>query len=276
MATKNDICKANLAKILKTVRGSVKKAIFYLGAKVPYEYSLLLITPLVIDIDEIKRKYPKLYDLIELDYQIRKTDDILDDELYKKKPLPVVKIKKQINVFAKTDKNFKEVAELFKLELGFHTGKGRDIKNGLRKIIEIRPCDYFLLVDKIICQFGSTLSAGDFYNSNLFFKEFQRLRDLFDDIMSTEEDVIKNSYNNAVIAKGNGLNYQFIDGIINDKFKKLVKYSRKIKNHPHHKLLEHTVEFWKKQYRILFKPLLVSYYLDEERYKEIYFMFKQI
>jgi len=133
-----------------------------------------------------------------------------------------------------------------------------------------------LLVDVITNKFGSSLSTNDLYNSRLFFKEFQRLRDLFDDIMTTEEDSIKKSYNNIVIAEKNGINYKFIDDIISNKFKNLLKYTQGIKNHPNKKLLKHTIEFWKKQYIILFKPLLISYYINKEEYKKIYFMFKQI
>ena len=190
--------------------------------------------------------------------------------------MPIVEIKEQISDFRKKDKDFKEVADLFKLELDLHIGKGQNFENKLRKIIEIRPCDYFLLVDNIISRFGSVLSAEDLYNSNLFFKEFQRLRDLFDDIMTTEEDFIKNSYNNIIIAEKNGLNYEVIDGIINNKFIKLSKYVHGIKKHPHKKLLKQTIEFWEKQYLILFKPLLVSYYRNKNDYRKIYFMFTQV
>jgi len=274
MATYSNVNNNNFDKVLKTVRGSIKKTIFYLGAKVPYAYSLLLITPL--NINKIENKYPDLYNLIELDYQIRSTDDILDEKLYKKNPLPVVEIKRQIDNFKSLNKDFNEIARLFELELELHFNKGKKLKNKIRKIIEIRPCDYFLLVDVITNKFGSSLSTNDLYNSRLFFKEFQRLRDLFDDIMTTEEDSIKKSYNNIVIAEKNGINYKFIDDIISNKFKNLLKYTQGIKNHPNKKLLKHTIEFWKKQYIILFKPLLISYYINKEEYKKIYFMFKQI
>ena len=276
MATRNNICQDNLNKVLKTVRGSIKKSLFYLGARIPYNYSLLLVTPLSININKIKEAYPDLYYLIELDYQIRKSDDILDEKLYKKNPLPVAEIKEQIKKFRKADKNFKEIARLFEIELELHISKGTELKENIREIIEIRPCDYFLLVDKIISKFGSTLSTNDLHNSKLFFKEFQRLRDLFDDIMTTEEDSIKNSYNNIIIAEKNSIDYKFIDGIINTKFDNLDNYINRIKKHPNKKLLKHTVEFWRKQYSILFKPLLISYYIDKDEYKKIYFMFKQI
>ncbi|MBU0722411.1 hypothetical protein KKA93_03085 [Patescibacteria group bacterium] len=276
MATQNNIYKGNLNKVLKTVRGSIKKAIFYLGANIPYDYSLLLVTPLATNINKIKKNYPDLYYLIELDYQIRDVDDILDEKLYKKNPLPIVEIKKQINNFKNVNKDFNTIARLFELELKLHTNRENDLRNKIREIIEIRPCDYFLLIDKIIEWFGSSLSAKDLYNSKLFFKEFQRLRDLLDDIMTAEEDPIKNSYNNIVIAEKNGIDYKFIDNIINNKFNNLNNYICKIKEHPHKRLLKHTIEFWGKQYLILFKPLLVNYYINKEEYKKIYFMFKQV
>lgn len=269
----NNICNN---KILKTVRGSIKKAIFYLGANISYDYSSLLITPLIVSVDKIKKEYPDLYHLIEIDSQIRNIDDILDEKLYKKNPLPVIEIKKQINNFRNENSDFKKISRLFELELKLHINKEKDLKNKIREIIEIRPCDYFLLVDIIINKFGSSLSKNDLYNSRLFFKEFQRLRDLFDDIMATEEDFIKNSYNNIVLAEKNEINHSFIDKIINDKFSNLNKYANKIEKHSHKKLLKHTIDFWKKQYSILFKPLLVSYYENKEEYKKIYFMFKQI
>jgi len=276
MVTQNNIYKSNLNKVLKTVRGSIKKAIFYLGANMPYDYSSLLITPLVDSLNEIKKNYPDIYYLIEMDCKIRNVDDILDEKLYKKNPLPISKIKEQINNFEKADKKFKEIASLFKLELDLHIKKDHNFENKLRKIIEIRPSDYFLLVDEIINKFGSVLSVEDLHNAKLFFNEFQRLRDLLDDIMTTEEDFVKNSYNNIVIAEKNGLSYKFIDSIINNKFHNLKIYIERIKKHPHKKLLKDTVEFWEKQYFILFKPLLLSYYNDKEEHKKIYFMFKQI
>ncbi|MDP2762918.1 MAG: hypothetical protein Q8O27_00140 [Enterobacteriaceae bacterium] len=273
---RSNIYNDNFNKILKTVRGSIKKAIFYLGANIPYDFSLLLITPLANNIDKIKKEYPELHYLVELGYQIRSTDDILDEKLYKKSPLPVIEIKNQINSFKSLNKDFRKIARLFELELKLYINKGKKSKNKIREIIEIRPCDYFLLVDIIINKFGSSLSSNDLYNSKLFFKEFQRLRDLFDDIMTTEEDFIKNSYNNIVIAEKNGIDYKFINDIISNKFENLNKYIQRIKKHPHKRLLKHTIKFWEKQYIILFKPLLISYYIDKEEYKKIYFMFKQI
>jgi len=276
MVTHKKIEQSNLPKILKTVRGSIKKAIFYLGADIPYNITTLLISPLDISLSDIKRQHPAVYNLILMDYWIRKTDDLLDEILYRRSPLPVMNIRKEIDKFTKISPDFKEVAELFSLELEFNSVKIVDIKSMLSRIIEIRPCDYFLLTDQIIKFFGSKLSKNDLNNSQLFFREFQKLRDLLDDIMSTEEDNIKNSYNNVLVAEKYGLSYQFFYGIISDKFKRMEDFTKLIQSKKHKRLLKSTIIFWKKQYIILFKPLLIKYFTDKNRYKEIYFMFKQV
>lgn len=265
-----------LNKVLKTVRGSIKKAIFYLGAKVPYAYSLLLITPLVDGLDEIRKRHPDIYNLIELDSQIRKVDDILDEKLYRRIPPPLVEIKREITNFKKTNSDFGDIARLFELELELHIDAGDDLKNKIREIVRIWPSDYFLIIDKIVNVFGSDLAGSDLKNSRLFLEEFQRLRDLLDDIMTTEEDAIKNSYNNIIVAEKNGINYRFIESIIREQFGNLGKSLAKIRRHPNEALLKHTISFWKKQYDILFRPLLVDYYVDKGEYRKIYFMFKQV
>jgi hypothetical protein len=210
----------NINKILKTVRGSIKKAMFYLDANIPYDQSLLLIAPMSISFNSIYKKYPKIFNLIVLDFKIRETDDILDEKLYKIKPLPKKEIIKKIYDFEKSNDLFNEVANLFKLELSLYGNKSnKNLKNNIKKIIEIRPCDYFLLIDEIINYYGSSLSKNDFNNSYLFLKEFQKLRDLFDDIMTTEEDEKKNSYNSIVLSKKNKINYNFFENIIDKKWK---------------------------------------------------------
>lgn len=266
----------NTNKVLKTVRGSIKKSIFYLGANVPYEHSLVLISPVSTGLNNVRKKYPAIFNLIALDCKIRKTDDILDEKLYKIKPLPRKEILREISCFDKSNNSFKEVANLFKLELSLHSRNVKNLKSSIKKIIEIRPCDYFLLVNEIISFYGSSLSRGDLDNSYLFLKEFQKLRDLFDDIMTTEEDEKNNSYNSIVLAKKNKINYNFFEDIIEEKFNNLDNYYKKIKIHPNKALIKHTVIFWREQYKILFKPLLINYYIDIDEFRRIYFMFKQI
>jgi hypothetical protein len=94
--------------------------------------------------------------------------------------------------------------------------------------------------------------------------------------MSTEEDGIKNSYNNILVAEKYGISYEFLDKIIINKFKKMDDFAKLIQSNKHRQLLKSTIIFWKKQYILLFKPLLVNYFKDKNRYKEIYFMFKQV
>ncbi len=276
MATGINPRKENFNKVLKTVRGSLKKSIFYLGARIPYNYNFLLIYSPNFNIYKIKSNHPGIYELIRLDYKIRTTDDILDENLYRKKPLPVNKIKKQINKFRKSNNEFETIADLFDLELDLFSSNKRDAKEKLKKIIDLRPTDYFLLINKIIDFYGTKLSKGDLNNSIYFIEEFQRLRDLFDDIMSTEEDGLKNSYNSILTAQKNSINYKFIDKIVKNKFNILRILLKKIKKHPNKTLLKQTITFWEEQYSILFRPMLVSYYNDKEKYKKIYFMFKQI
>jgi hypothetical protein len=267
---------SGLNKVLKTVRGSIKKSIFYLGVNIPYEQSLFLISPPLLSLNEINQKYQTIFNLISMDYQIRKTDNILDEKLYRIKPLPKKEIIKEINNFEKINDCFVEIASLFKLELILHNKKVKNIRNNIKMMIEIRPCDYFLLIDEIVNSYGSLLSQENLDNSYSFLKEFQRLRDLFDDIMTTEEDENNNSYNSVVLAKKNKINYDFFEKIIDKKFNNLNFYYKKINSHPNKILFKHTIDFWREQYKILFKPLLINYYVDIDKFRRIYFMFKQV
>lgn len=57
MVTHNKIQKSNLPKILKTVRGSIKKAIFYLGADLSTNIDLRSLDPSSYKHKKLKRKY---------------------------------------------------------------------------------------------------------------------------------------------------------------------------------------------------------------------------
>lgn len=270
--------KVNYDKIFKTVRGSIKKAIFYLDCPIPYDLSEALVKPNLDNLKELYLKYPVLEELIKLDAEIRTTDDILDDELSKIEPKPVSQMKQVIDVFASLDQRYEMVVKLFRTELEILT-ENLDLgtlEDKIKKLIQVRPCDFFLLVDVIHRYYPSKLNKDDFYYSYSFYLEFQALRDLLDDIMSIEEDIIKNDYNSIVVGKNKGLSYNYFVRLISKKFELLNNLYSHIETHPNRHLLKHSIKFWEEQYELLFKPLLTSYYIDINEFREIYFMFKQV
>ncbi len=146
----------------------------------------------------------------------------------------------------------------------------------LKNLIDLRPCDFFLLAESIVKDFGTALTRADYKYSLEFFLEFQRLRDLLDDIMSTEEDLLKKDYNSIVLAHKKNISYHFFEEIIFKKMANLKILAQKIKAHPHKNIFEDTINFWNDQYQILFKRLLIDYYINLEEFKKSYFMIKQL
>jgi hypothetical protein len=151
-----------------------------------------------------------------------------------------------------------------------------EIENHILSIIKIRPYDYFILFNKLTNSYNTQLSSYDLDLSLDFLKDFQRLRDLLDDIMSIEEDLLTNSYNSISLAKEGGVSYYFFINIIEEYFASLTKTLSQIEKHKNKPLLNQTIEFWNLQYEILFKPLLINYYVNLEEFRKIYFMFKQV
>jgi len=64
--------------------------------------------------------------------------------------------------------------------------------------------------------------------------------------------------------------------IIHEKINRLEQLSNKIKKHPHKDLFDYTVTFWRSQYELLFKRLLIDYYINIEEFRKSYFMIKQL
>ncbi|MBN1584793.1 hypothetical protein JW899_00285 [Candidatus Uhrbacteria bacterium] len=265
------------AKVIKTVRGTIKKGIYYLGARIPYELTQRLISPLSQPIGEIVKEYPVVGELYDDDLKIRETDDLLDEVLAKRNPFPAEEMKRVIAGFAASSSKFRDVVRLFSLELDLR-GQERDtpeLRAQIKELIDLRPCDYFLLADDLIARQGSALDRSDLERSVRFFREFQRLRDLLDDMMSIEEDALKNSYNSIVTAKTCGVPWDFFDGIVQGKLAEMKGLVGLIRRHPYLDLLEKTVDFWMAEYELLFKPLLTGYYADPKEFEKNYFMFKQ-
>lgn len=264
-------------KIIKTVRGTIKKGIYYLGAQIPYELTKLLISPLSQPFEEIIKEYPVVGELYETDAKIRETDDLLDEVLSKKEPFPIEEMRKVIAEFVALSPNFNEAGKLFSLELAIreHKKDTEQLRSRIKELIDLRPCDYFLLANILIERQGSALNEDDLGYAISFFHEFQRLRDFLDDMMSIEEDTLKNSYNSIVIGKACGIPWNFFDEVVLDKLSKMDEYSKKIYQHPYQDLLSKTVTFWMAEYNLLFKPLLTTYYFDIKEFEKCYFMFKQ-
>ena len=170
------------------------------------------------------------------------------------------------------------MAELFFLENQIISGKYKlqKLQDKIRELIEIRPTYFFTLSDVIVKNFGTTLSKKDYEISVEFYKEFQRLRDLLDDIMSIEEDIIKADYNSVVIAKNNDISYHFFEEIIKEKFVNLELLSNKLIDHPNKSIFNSTIDFWKPEYELLFKGLLVDFFIDITEFRKSYFMIKQM
>ena len=274
--------KTNFSKVFRTVRGSIKKAIFYCGVNIPYEVSEQLVK---IEKDGFSPKdLPQLlgdhvFKVFEIDAKIRFYDDILDNTLARIHPLPLSKMENVIKQFESSlQGQTGDVAKLFRYELDILSNKYTEINlpEKITKIIEVRPCDYFLLIETLAKQYGVSLSQDSFVNSLKFYKEFQRLRDLLDDMMSVEEDIIKGSYNSIVLGKNNKISYHFFTNLVEEKFTKLNEYINKIHNHPNIPLFKETVRFWKQEYESLFKILLLNYYVGLDEFRKTYFMIKQL
>jgi len=271
--------KINTQRMLRTVRGSIKKAIFYLGAKIPYDYTEDLAGLSSAEVQNyLKNKGQKIKKYIELDVKIRLCDDIIDNQLSVIKPRPEKRIIEVIKTFIKEVPTAKIVGELFLAENDII---GNDypedlLKTKIKNLIDIRPCDFFLLTKNIVNDFGTTLTKIDYKYALEFFLEFQRLRDLLDDIMSTEEDLLKKDYNSIVLAHDKNISYHFFEEIVLEKMANLKLLSQKIKSHPHKNIFEDTINFWDNQYNILFKKLLIDYYINIDEFKKSYFMIKQL
>jgi hypothetical protein len=271
-----DIHKVNTRKLIRTVRGSMKKALFYLGAGIPYHYIDNLVTINPDDLKTIQDK--KIKKIINIDAKIRYCDDILDNELAKQNPRPVRKMKETIDKFEEQVPEAREVANLFRCEMELLDTRldGGRLKEKIKNLIEIRPNDYFVLVNIIVDFFGSRLSSKDYKKSFEFYQEFQRLRDLFDDIMSIEEDILKKDYNSVVLAKMNGVPASFFEEIIKTKFINLDEIASEIDKHPYKNIFQETIKFWVDEYNLLFKKLLIDYYVNIEQFGKSYFMIKQL
>jgi len=94
--------------------------------------------------------------------------------------------------------------------------------------------------------------------------------------MSVEEDLLKSNYNNIVLGKNHGVSHNFFDFIIREKLSNMLSYANKLKNHPNKSLFYETIDFWTEEYKNLFKPLLLTYYINLDEFKKLYFMIKQI
>ena len=269
----------NTRKILRTVRGSIKKALFYLGAKIPYSYADDLARLGANDLEDyLSGDGKKLKKMIDLDIKIRNCDDIIDDELSKIEPRPVEKISEVIKAFKNEVPEASEVAKLFALDNKIISGnfEGKQLQEEIKNLIEIRPTDFFALSEMVIKEFGTSLSKEEYEISLEFYKEFQRLRDLLDDIMSIEEDIIKVDYNSIVMAKNNNISYHFFEEIIREKFDRLEFLSGKLVDHSNKSIFLTTIDFWKPEYELLFKRLLIDYYINIDKFRASYFMIKQL
>jgi len=273
------LSKVNIGRLLKTISRSIKKSYFYLAAEVPYSLTSDLIRIEDADIEKfLKNRGRDLKDIILLDAKIRFCDDVLDNKMSRMRPKPISSMKKYISSFEKEVPEAHEVAKLFRKEIAILSGKYsiEKMKLFIKELIEVRPSDFFLLVEKIILQFGTKLAPEDYAHSFEFYKNFQRLRDLLDDIMSIEEDVLKNDYNSIVVGKKAGISYHFFEEIILEKLSLLKEEFRSIHKHPNKNLFSDTIFFWEEQYSLLFKRLLVDYYVNLDEFRKSYFLIKQV
>ena len=265
-------------RVMATVKGALKKAFFYERANYSYETALFN-----AELDNGKVRiwntpYPnQIFDLYRIDAIIRRTDDLLDDVLAKQQPVPLDKMREAIDRFLVELPEGRQVAELFLHELELlHEKEVQNVWEKICTVIDLRPCDYFLLTNKIIEKFGSKLSVREHGAVREFYCAFQILRDLLDDIMSIEEDILKQDYNAIVVGKKFGINYHQFDNLITEKLSILEQLATHVKKDQHSYIFHQTIDFWRKQYEILFKPLLVSYYIDLDEFRANYFMIKQV
>lgn len=268
-----------IQRVLLSIKRAIKKSYFYEGGIFPYEFSNFDVQ-LNNGLIKIQNSaFPeKLFEIIKINSIIRKTDDILDNVLAKQIPFPKQEMLKVITEFEHELPSAFKVAELFRKEINLLSGtfKKNEIEGVIKEIIEIRPSDFFLLTDTLNTQFGTHLSKKEYNYGKEFYHTFQTLRDLLDDIMSIEEDINQKDYNSIVIGKLNSISFHFFDDIIIEKFRRLNEISNEFTDHKFKYLFKPTIEFWMSQYSLIFKPLLISYYIDIEEFRANYFMIKQV
>jgi hypothetical protein len=266
----------NIKKVEKTVLRSLNKAFFYLDAKFNYD---LTKTSFCLNNNKLQitaiGHHDFLFELFKIDGHIRKADDFIDNRLNGERFDRAVFVD-IINEMISFDDETSQVAELFmQEEQMLHNCNKENIKVDLEKIINIRPCDFFLLVDKIVRKFGTHLSEKDFHSAKYFFYNFQILRDLLDDIMSVDKDLLNKEHNSIIIAKENGVSELFIRKIIATKIKNLKHAVSRIKDKEVDFFID-VISFWENHTKNLFLPLLESYYKSLKEFRKKYFIIKQV
>jgi len=266
----------NDSKIERTINRTLRNTYFLLQLDFPYELTLSSFTYDVftkkISIQS-SSNFEILKELYLLDAQIRHVDDYIDNTLRKKRDSQV-KIDEAIINFEKQFPIAKDVAKLFKLESKIMVNLPKNPKKLIADATNVRPADFFALANFLTKTFKSKLSHKDFAKARLFYEQYHMFRDIIDDIISVDDDTINNNYNVVIQAKRNKLNQNFVQELAMEKLRKMKKliksFSKKVDVNNYSNL----IDFWEKEYYLMFKPLLHSYYTNLDNFRKIYFYVK--
>ncbi|MDD3160201.1 MAG: hypothetical protein PHQ98_04490 [Candidatus ainarchaeum sp.] len=267
--------KPNDMKIEKSVNRTLRNAHFLLQLEFPYSLALSTYRynydkqELVIKSDSHHEVLKKLY---LLDAQIRHVDDVIDEEL---RPINnQIEIDKEIQKFEKDYPIAYDVAKLFKIESALINNQKLKQSDLIIATTEVRPADFFALSEILKKEFPSKLNKKDFAIAEEFYKEYHRYRDIIDDMISIDEDIVKNNYNIVIQSKSNGLSADFIQDLAIGKLTKLKQLLSEFSNDVMKKNYCDLIEFWEKEHDLMLKPLLFGYYENINTFRETYFYIK--
>lgn len=267
----------NDLKIKKTINRTIRNTIYLLGLNIPYQLTLCNFCY------NKKRKkvrvtapsnHDALFELYKLDAIIRNVDDCIDNVLAKARKINTKKMFSVIKKFRLQLPEATAVAELFETEVKLMHQKSKNPKALIRRTVEVRPADFFLLSQHLQENFPTKLDKTDWKAAKSFYKEYHRLRDVIDDIISIDEDTSNNNYNLVIQSKKHKLKKSFIEEIVNNKLKRMKEEAKKIDNKKTKIIYEAVILFWEKEYKLIFKPLLNKYYKEISEFRKMYFYVK--
>ncbi len=273
----NYLSNVNIKKVERTLRFSIKKCYYYLGAK--FEYGLtnfrFKFHNGVLSIFSFS-DHDFLYELFLLDGIIRCADDTIDNLNEESGKLSREQLDRAISKMIELNKSTAPVAELFYKESELLYEENMiEPELKIKDLINIRPCDFFVIANKIMDKYGYSLSNDDYKYAKTFFMEFQILRDLLDDMMAVDEDLSNKNYNSIIVAKHSGLKPVFFKQVVIEKLDLLRVATNHIVDKSRMDFFLELIIMWENYCNTIFYPLLNAYYGDIKEFRKTFFMIKQ-